>query len=211
MDVMPNCAPEIIGKVKPNQEYPTLTKDCRRQWRAKRDFNDDALNEYRSNIKEKASGQCVNTYVSDEWTMEYDLAYFGLADEMYIAAHLAKKDTSYAIKGEDFTDDELLKEKSLAKDTLQKIKNSIVAMGISNAEGSELYKEHLASNVYAMFNVGTKASKPMAAQYLADILESKPHCIDWQKKLPPYLVKAIKYVTKMTQAESGEVLRNDRQ
>ncbi|MGK0271885.1 MAG: putative ATP-dependent endonuclease of OLD family [Cocleimonas sp.] len=211
MDVMPNCAPKIIGKVKPNQEYPTLTKDCRRQWRAKRDFNDDALNEYRSNIKEKASGQCVNTYVSDEWTMEYDLAYFGLADEMYIAAHLAKKDTSYAIKGEDFTDDELLKEKSLAKDTLQKIKNSIVAMGISNAEGSELYKEHLASNVYAMFNVGTKASKPMAAQYLADILESKPHCIDWQKKLPPYLVKAIKYVTKMTQAESGEVLRNDRQ
>ncbi|NQY00565.1 MAG: AAA family ATPase [Flavobacteriaceae bacterium] len=205
MDVMPDCAPEIIGKIKPPQEYPALTENCRRQWRAKRDFTGDGLNEHRSNIKRKASGQCVNTYISDEWTMEYDLAYFGLADEVYIAARLAKKDAYYAKNGDDFTDDELLKEKGLAEETLQEIKDNIAARSISEIKDSEQYKEHLASHVYAMFTLGTKASKPMAAQYLADILESKPHCIDWQKKLPPYLVDAINYVTRTAKPESVEV------
>ncbi|MCF6258478.1 MAG: AAA family ATPase [Gammaproteobacteria bacterium] len=196
MDVMPNCAPEIIGKIQPGSEYPALTESSRR-WRAKRDFTADRLVEYRSKIDKKASGQCVKTYVSDEWTMEYDLAYFGLADEVYIAAHLAKKDASFAESGKDFTELELSNEKNVANEKLKKIKESITEKGFT--EGSDSYKEHLASHVYAMFTRDTKASKPMAAQYLADIfdiLENKLTEIDWQKKLPPYLIKAIEYVTR---------------
>lgn len=56
----------------------------------------------------------------------------------------------------------------------------------------------LASKVYAQFATGSKASKSIAAQYLALILEekfkdSKPDLI--RKMLPEYLVSAIDHVT----------------
>ena len=41
-DVMPDCAPEIIGKVKPGEEWPAK-KD--RRWRAKADFTAEELDE----------------------------------------------------------------------------------------------------------------------------------------------------------------------
>ena len=214
MDVMPNCAPWIVGKLKTYESYPALTESCRRQWRAKRDFKDSGLSEHRSKIYKKASGQCVKTYVSDEWTMEYDLAYFGLADDVYTSACLAKKDAYYSKIGKDFTDAELLEEKCLAQKMLQKIKSEITGSGISEASDPKNYKEHLASHVYSMFTCGTKASKPMAAQYLADILErkqieadksdDKSIAIDWQRLIPPYLVDAIKYVTQATQTSGVE-------
>ena len=34
----------------------------------------------------------MKTFVSDEWTLEYDLAHAGLAKDMWVAAHLAKED-----------------------------------------------------------------------------------------------------------------------
>ncbi|NRB39739.1 MAG: AAA family ATPase [Pseudomonadales bacterium] len=204
MDVMPDCAPKIIGKISPSDDYPSLSETCRRQWRAKCDFKAEELIEHRSNIKRKASGQSVRTYVSDEWTMEYDLAYFGLADEVYTAAHLAKKDAYYANKGTDFTCDERLIETSLAKEALNEIKFNITALDISERDDPEQYKEHLASHVYAMFTRGTKASKPMAAQYLADILEGYDRVDELHKKLPPYLVDAINYVTQPIQSVKVE-------
>ncbi|MFN6817580.1 hypothetical protein ACK4QA_21435, partial [Proteus mirabilis] len=43
-------------------------------------------------IKSKAHGQNVKSFVADEWTLEYDLAFANnnaLAEELYIAAQLA--------------------------------------------------------------------------------------------------------------------------
>lgn len=205
MDVMPDCAPVIIDKIKPGDEWPLITGKNNRQWRAKKDFKESELKEHRSKIELKASGQCVKTYVSDEWTMEYDLAYFGLADEVYIAAYLAKKDESYAKSGKEFSDVKLSNAKSQARKALKKIKNQIASLGIMEGVDTNLYNEHLASHVYSMFTRGTKASKPMAAQYLANILvEGDKDVVDWQGKLPPYLVEAIKYVTRTTQSAGVE-------
>ena len=87
LDVMPDCAPEIIGKVKPGEAWP-----AKRRWRAKKDFPGNELTKRREEIRAKASGQNVETFVADEWTLEYDLAYSGLAKEVWLAAHLAKAD-----------------------------------------------------------------------------------------------------------------------
>ena len=73
MDVMPDCAPVIIGKLKEGEARPE--KNSKRRWRAKRDIGGaDALSKHREAKVAKASGQGVKTFVSDEWTLEYDLA-----------------------------------------------------------------------------------------------------------------------------------------
>ena len=46
----------------------------------------------REQIRAKASGQMVETFVSDGWTLEYDLAHAGLAKDTWVAAHLALAD-----------------------------------------------------------------------------------------------------------------------
>jgi putative ATP-dependent endonuclease of OLD family len=193
LDVMPNCAPEIIGKVKKGEELPSKSD---RQWRAKCDFPKDELKQHSTKIRNKASGQSVETFIADEWTMEYDLAYFGFADEVYIAAHLAKMDAKFTLQGNDFTYPHILNETVNAKKKLEDLKLTIKNLGICPVENCIRYKEHLASHVYSMFTKGTKASKPMAAQYLANILEEKPVVTNWQNLFPPYLVQAIHYVTK---------------
>ena len=62
LDVMPNCAGAIMGK--------TLS--------TKEKLGQKGLDDKRVSLRAKASGQCVETFVSDEWTLEYDLAYSGL-------------------------------------------------------------------------------------------------------------------------------------
>jgi putative ATP-dependent endonuclease of OLD family len=96
MDVMPNCAPLITGKVGDGEDWP---KPALRRWRVKKEVD---LPKARKDILEKASGQCVKSFVSDEWTLEYDLALGpkgrdgqfagGLAKHVYVAACLAEKE-----------------------------------------------------------------------------------------------------------------------
>ena len=192
MDVMPDCAPVILGLVKRGDDWPPV--DGKRRWRAKRDIGDTAaLTKHREGKVEKASGQCVETFVSDEWTLEYDLAYSGLAKHVYVAAHLAKKDDALdeaAMKAETATAEAAFK---TLEDEAKKAVEGKGADGCSN-------REVLAANVYAQFTKGTKASKAVAAQYLAGLLQAKqaegdltPK--DLRARLPQYLVQAIKYVT----------------
>jgi len=63
--------------------------------------------------------------------------------------------------------------------------------------------EILSSHVYAQFTTGTKASKAITAQYLAELLEKKfsnneEGSAALAEKLPQYIVDAIKYVTSPT-------------
>src|SRR5690606_32504652 len=56
------------------------------------DFAGNALAEPREQIRTRAAGQNVQTFVSDRWTPEYDLARCGLAKEMWLAVQLALAD-----------------------------------------------------------------------------------------------------------------------
>lgn len=190
MDVMPNCAPVAIGKVKEGDAWPEQSK---RRWRAKQDFG-GKLDEECSNKIAKASGQSVKTFVSDEWTLEYDLAIGpkdesgnfsgGLAQDVYITACLAKQDET--INSGKVS--KLAVEQSAAEE-FAALKENISANGDNTAE------EVLASHIYAKF-AKEQASKAIAAQYLAERLQEKkltPN--ELIERLPKYLVDALRYVT----------------
>lgn len=179
MDVMPDYAPVIVGKTKP---FPALNK---RRWRMKSDFADGELDTRREEIRAKASGQFVETFVSDEWTLEYDLARHGLAEDVWIAATLACQDDK--INEPDRAENIF----RVARAAKAEFKAKQAAYG--NAE-------ELAAHVYSLFTNSPKASKPIAAQYLSEILEWKVargvyDAADLAGLLPPYVTAAVRYAT----------------
>lgn len=179
MDVMPDCAPVIVGKKEP---FPAL-KD--RRWRMKSDFAAGELDTRREAIRAKASGQFVETFVSNDWTLEYDLALHGLAEDVWIAGTLARRD-----------------EKINEPD---KAENIFRVTRAAKAEFKERQEacgdaEELASHVYSLFTNSPKASKTIAAQYLSEILEWKVSRGRYDAEalaglLPPYVTAAVCYAT----------------
>lgn len=172
-DVMPNCAPDILG----------LNDTPQRKWKVKDDFEGNGLREKRAGIEGRANGQKVKTYVADQWTLEYDLAHAGLAQEVWIASCLAKADGSIN-KG--------------TKAVTQVWKAATTDYIAMSPEGMDI--EQLCSNIYKQFAVDTKASKAISAQYLAEILErlsrkKRLNADQLREKLPQYIVDAIEYVT----------------
>lgn len=197
MDVMPNCAPQILGLVE-NDDDPKWG-DGRRKWRAIRDFGTDEetrlrrLAEWR-NSRQANDEQNVQTFVAGQWTLEYDLAFSGMARELLVAARLAAKDDAiHAIRN---THDE------------------VITLAISEYEGlqnSDMTAEQICSTIYDLFHRKT-ASKAITAQYLVDILEQHYQRIvaspeGLAERIPGYLVEAITYVTsrvEMPQSETSQ-------
>jgi putative ATP-dependent endonuclease of OLD family len=180
LDVMPDCAPEITGRVKPGESWPERRD---RGWSAKRDYTVEQLRDRREDIRSKASGQNVETFVADEWTLEYDLARAGLAQEVFIAARLAIADERIGTG---------------------KVKRYTV-MRQALRDFDKLAREHpdadeFATYIYKPFLSDSRLSKATAAQYLASILQSRnrPGRItveNLRTMLPRYIVAAIEYVT----------------
>lgn len=205
LDVMPNCGPYIIKIIKDNSDLPILGDGEERKWRAKQDFQGTGLNEHKEKIKSKAHGQSVKSFVADEWTLEYDLAFANdnaLAEEVYIAAQLAIWD-----EGDNYSE-------KTAKDKFEKAQAKYTTL---KEEADKLAadkgwdkNEVLASKVYAMYVTGSKASKSIAAQYLCEIILDKKKCdkdYDLRAKLPSYVVEAIDYVTSNLNTASGGAIR----
>ncbi|MDH5669643.1 MAG: AAA family ATPase [Nitrospira sp.] len=195
MDVMPDCAPLIMGKIKEG-EWP---KKKDRRWRARKDFSDPGeVASYRKDKDDKATGQNVKSFISDEWTLEYDLALGpkdnngtftgGLAEEVFVAVCLAEADESINAK----------------KKTVDEIKPTAVAKfaeikSASVAKDGCAVEEVIASTVYAQL-VRSGVSKAIVAQYLAELLklrfgEGKSANNNLRQCLPAYLTHAIDYVT----------------
>lgn len=180
MDVMPDCGKSIIKK-----ELPT-----------KGDIGEAGFKEKRVELSKKTTGQTVETFIADEWTLEYDLAYFGLAKDVYVAAHLAKRDEALAKKGDDMDEETTKAEAQKALTGFNSLEQEAKNQISSSSANGNTYQELLATKVYALFTNGTKASKPITAQYLAGALEGKKLTPEvWRKLLPPYLVAAIDYAT----------------
>lgn len=205
MDVMPDCAPVIIGKLDEGEAWPT--KSSKRRWRAKRDIGDaDALVKHREAKVAKASGQGVKTYVSDEWTLEYDLAlgskhqngsFTGdLAADVFAAACCADADDAINAKTKNVVDVVSASDKAF-----DAIKGEAISKEGCTAE------EVLASNVYAKF-ARDGVSKAIAVQYLAERLQEKfkTNKLTRDKlraKLPKYLTDAIDYVTRASEEDAA--------
>lgn len=147
-----------------------------RRWRTFKDISDEglSLDDKVREINEKATGQNVKTFIANQWTLEYNLAYCGFQDDnmqkilIYSLAKVDSRKKSYEAKIK-----ELDKELSLYKNIEEK-----------------------AAIFYRYFKTNN-ASKAEFAQELAANLEEhyadKPEEI--KNVLPKYLVEAIEYVT----------------
>jgi putative ATP-dependent endonuclease of the OLD family len=192
MDVMPNCAPVILGKLKVDEPIPEIGASKRR-WRAKCDFPDEKLAERRAEIESKASEQSVRSFVADEWTLEYDLAFSGLAKEVWIAVNLAEQDDKI----------------QFGKTTTLDVTNSAVA-SYDTMFANGLEHDELATRIYEPLGKSSGVSKSITAQYLAQHLEAQIAEKNFtaeklREALPPYLVNAIEHVTQsFPAAEDGD-------
>lgn len=196
LDVMPDCAPFIIDILKEGDVWPPPHP---RRWRAKRDYGpENPFDAYLEGKINKANDQLVRTFVSDEWTLEYNLALGpkkedgtfsgGLPGWVFIAACLAKEDEKIHCGKKKYED--CFEEACTAFAELSK-----------NAEPKEgcSQQEVLATEVYALFT-RDNASKAIAAQYLSELLvknhkEGRLTTEQLKSSLPSYLVAAIEYVT----------------
>lgn len=179
MDVCPDIAPYHLQWVDSGDPLPRKSK---RKWRMCADFSGDELSARRAAIGRRASGQTVRTFVSDHWTFEYDLAREGLERESCIAFQLAACD-----------DD---------------IRDSSVSRDVVLLEAEAWYKKEIepladpderATRIYGLILLGN-VSKPIAAQYLADVLDSEVKAgrltaATLRDRLPRYIVDAIDYVS----------------
>ncbi|BDB29226.1 AAA family ATPase (plasmid) [Cupriavidus sp. P-10] len=180
MDVMPDCAPQIVGKIEVGATIPKLP-GSKRRWRVKSDFLPGGLESRRHKIRDKAQEQQVRTFVADEWTLEYDLAYFGLEKELWLAAALAD------------ADDKLNEKKTTPFRVMW------VALHAYEKIAS-LSQEERCSHVYEPFARSGGVSKAIAAQYLAELLESSVRRDEKERarllwRLPQYIRDAIAHVT----------------
>jgi putative ATP-dependent endonuclease of OLD family len=186
MDVMPDCAPAILGLVTGDDDEKWISTS--RRWKAKRHFGvhsstaEHELDEQRKHLC-ASDGQSVHTFVADHWTLEYDLAFFGLAEEVYVAARLAKDDEA------------IMKGKKTSIDVEAAAKTEFSSLEAENIDN----REALCSHVYKLFH-SKGASKAIAAQYLANALAAKWEKeeidpLEFAKRLPPYLVAAIVHAT----------------
>lgn len=154
---MPDTAPLIVGKLKADEiGPPCLPSKRKRKWRIKSDFPGNELDTRRAERCAKASEQNVETFVSDEWTFEYDLVFHGLGKLVYRAASLA------------LADDRLNAGSTTQAAVLTAADANYVAVEAAAATD----QERLGSHVYALFE-DRGASKAIAAQYLAELLEKE--------------------------------------
>jgi putative ATP-dependent endonuclease of OLD family len=181
MDVMPDMAPWIVGRLEAGQPVP-VRPPSKRQWRIKADFPGDALEQRRTDRRAKASGQKVDTFVAGEWTLEYDLAFHGLGKHVFRAASLA------------LADDRLNVGTAVQADII-----AAADVAYRAITGAATDQETLGSHVYALFEADG-ASKAVAAQYLVELLEKEVEsgaltADTLRSQLPPYIVAAIAHVT----------------
>ncbi len=173
-DIMPNCAPGICINKKYLHDPNILPAKNKRKWRVVADFTEEELTNYIDKIKNKADGQNVKTYISNHWTLEYDLAYIGLNNKKM------KKNLLNAIVKATYTNSNWGKKHKKISEKIDNF-NTI---------------EEKASYFYSFFSKN-KTSKADFAQQLSYELEESYNIgsDEFKDIVPDYLAKAIKYVT----------------
>jgi putative ATP-dependent endonuclease of the OLD family len=197
LDVLPDCAPKLLGMLPEDGSWPELKG---RKWRAKKDYQTKHDLDAEKSAKEaKASGQNVRTFVSDEWTLEYNLAVGvldgqksdfsgGFAQLFHIAVTLALKDNS-------INDGKLERAKVIEQAQAEFVTLEAATLGSDGCSKAEV----IASTIYRPLANGN-ASKAIAAQYFSELLEEYAKSEKWSEadftaRIPAYISKAIEFAT----------------
>lgn len=180
LDIRPTKADKICYNIEEETEQGESKEKEKASKKGKetKEEKEKEKEDKRLKIAEKYDGQNVKAFVSDNWTLEYDLAFAGLAEEIFIAAKQAIKDERNIPKKDNFS--------------------KVTEEAKNNFQGFTcLDNEELACTVYSEFTKDTKASKAIAAQYLANLLNER-YAENQEKlleKLPKYIIEAIEHVT----------------
>ena len=196
MDVMPDCAPAILGLVTGDDDE--RWESPRRRWKALCDFGGEdetqaqALSKWRARLR-ASDGQSVKTFVGDYWTLEFDLALCGLAEEVYVAASLAMNDDP-------------LNEQRKQRADVEKVAR-LEFKEMEEAAGDD--RLALCARVYRLFHSGG-ASKAIAAQYLAEALTEAEEAegfdrAEFAANLPRYIVDSIAHVRRSAPVSTLQV------
>ncbi|AVC45672.1 MULTISPECIES: ATP-dependent nuclease [Rhizobium] len=193
MDVMPDCAALILGKIKDGEAVPDIGSSPRR-WRVEGDYTETTYKKRRDDIRQKAHGPAVETFVADKWTLEYDLAHSGLAKAVYVAIALAE------------ADDRICEGKVTLKVIAAEASTSFDVL-----LAKQMPKDALCTTIYAPLTGSNSISKTIVAQYLSEILSNwftlpKGGPKELWQALPDYIRRAIEHVTEpVVEAEMATV------
>lgn len=146
-------------------------------------FTQGQINEKRTEKENRYNGNEIQTFISPDWTLEYDIALSGLKKEFYIAVLRAER-----IQNSDTYGLTPLK----ITEVNQKVETDFSTWTSEHKTGQEIAKA-----IYEDYMLSKKISKPIVAQCFAALLkgcEGIKERIEADEKLK-YLVDAIKYVT----------------
>lgn len=156
-------------------------------------------------------GENVKGFYSEPWTLEYAIAFYGLAKELTFAALLAKAEKS---KKFDFSKKEIASIRKLAKMYYSYLEEKYQNENDCSLLCGKIYELFLTDlSIYNILEIdkltiskahkdnfklvlAKKASKAATAQHLGVILENiDRNESDWRKLLPSTLIQAIDHVT----------------
>jgi len=133
----------------------------------------------------KYNGQEIKTFISPDWTLEYDIALSGLKKEFYTAVLRAEK-----IQNSDIY--------CLTEEKIEEIKQK-VENDFNNGDYADKIDQEIAKSIYEDYIVKKNISKAIVAQCFT-LLLIKLKCEGIRERIEvdekfKYLVDAIKYVT----------------
>ena len=146
-------------------------------------LTEEQIEDKRTEKKTKYNGQEIETFISPDWTLEYDIALSGLKKEFYTAVLQAEKiqnSDTYGLTPKKITE-----------------VNEKVETDFTTWTSEQKTDQEIAKIIYEGYMLDKKISKSIAAQCFASLLkecEGMKERIEVDEKLK-YLVNAIKYVT----------------
>jgi putative ATP-dependent endonuclease of OLD family len=146
-------------------------------------FTQEQINDRRTEKEAKYNGQDVVTFISPDWTLEYDITLSRLKKEFYTAVLRAEKIQNSDIYG-------------LTPDKITEVNKKVEADFTTWASMHKTDQE-IAKEIYEGYMLDKEISKSIVAQCFTALLkecEGIKERIEVDKKLK-YLVDAIKYVT----------------
>ncbi len=146
-------------------------------------LTEEQIKDKRTEKEAKYNGQETKTFISPDWTLEYDIALSGLKKEFYTAVLQAEK-----IKNSDTY--------GLTPDKITEV-NEKVETDFTTWTSEQKTDQEIAKAIYEGYMLDKKISKSIVAQCFASLLkecEGIKERIEVDEKLE-YLVIAIKYVT----------------
>jgi putative ATP-dependent endonuclease of the OLD family len=174
-DVVADSAENYVTQKKDDDGNPIPTFESQ--------FENEDI-EKKVSSKKQHDGGNVRTFVSPKWTLEHDLAFCGLAAEVYAAVKAAKLEESRDKNtGSIATDSDLRSKYIKAKEE--------IANWRKDGQGNEEIAARIYEDLYRK-----RASKATTAQMLAQILIAEPMpSKELQIILPEYILEAIEYLT----------------